>query len=101
MPCSRPPPAGPGGTHSPTYSPAGLWVPPHPLCRILALDLVVRDEDENILDPDRTSIISLFQAHRRAAQTVTQRIQEETVRVAPIPTCHVPTALHTARAPQP
>uniref|UniRef100_A0A8V0XQX0 DOCKER domain-containing protein n=1 Tax=Gallus gallus TaxID=9031 RepID=A0A8V0XQX0_CHICK len=46
--------------------------------KILALDLVVRDEDENILDPDRTSIISLFQAHRRAAQTVTQRIQEET-----------------------
>uniref|UniRef100_A0A8V0XNM6 Dedicator of cytokinesis protein 2 n=1 Tax=Gallus gallus TaxID=9031 RepID=A0A8V0XNM6_CHICK len=53
--------------------------------KILALDLVVRDEDENILDPDRTSIISLFQAHRRAAQTVTQRIQEETVRVAPTP----------------
>ncbi|NWX10556.1 DOCK2 protein, partial [Caloenas nicobarica] len=46
--------------------------------KILALDLVVRDEDENILDPDRTSVISLFQAHRRAAQTVTQRIQEET-----------------------
>uniref|UniRef100_A0A8C9F1Q1 C2 DOCK-type domain-containing protein n=1 Tax=Pavo cristatus TaxID=9049 RepID=A0A8C9F1Q1_PAVCR len=46
--------------------------------KILALDLVVRDEDENILDPDRTSIISLFQAHRRAAQTVTQRMQEET-----------------------
>uniref|UniRef100_A0A8C3LPV5 Dedicator of cytokinesis 2 n=1 Tax=Chrysolophus pictus TaxID=9089 RepID=A0A8C3LPV5_CHRPC len=46
--------------------------------KILALDLVVRDDDENILDPDRTSIISLFQAHRRAAQTVTQRIQEET-----------------------
>ncbi|NWS10864.1 DOCK2 protein, partial [Pachyramphus minor] len=45
--------------------------------KILALDLVVRDEDENILDPDRTSVISLFQAHRRAAQTVTQRIQEE------------------------
>ncbi|KAJ7422885.1 dedicator of cytokinesis protein 2-like protein [Pitangus sulphuratus] len=45
--------------------------------KILALDLVVRDEDENILDPDRTSIISLFQAHRRAAQTLTQRIQEE------------------------
>uniref|UniRef100_A0A8C3DW23 Uncharacterized protein n=1 Tax=Corvus moneduloides TaxID=1196302 RepID=A0A8C3DW23_CORMO len=48
--------------------------------KILALDLVVRDEDENILDPDRTSVISLFQAHRRAAQTLTQRIQEETVR---------------------
>ncbi|XP_029814277.1 dedicator of cytokinesis protein 2 [Manacus vitellinus] len=46
--------------------------------KILALDLVVRDEDENILDPDRTSVISLFQAHRRAAQTLTQRIQEET-----------------------
>ncbi|NXT41679.1 DOCK2 protein, partial [Pelecanoides urinatrix] len=46
--------------------------------KILALDLVVRDEDENILDPDRTSIISLFQAHKKAAQTVTQRIQEET-----------------------
>ncbi|NXW07370.1 DOCK2 protein, partial [Fregetta grallaria] len=45
--------------------------------KILALDLVVRDEDENILDPDRTSIISLFQAHKKAAQTVTQRIQEE------------------------
>lgn len=40
----------------------------------------MRDEDENILDPDRTSVISLFQAHRRAAQTLTQRIQEETVR---------------------
>ena len=67
-------PAGPAGTHSPTYSPAGLW----------------------ILDPDRTSIISLFQAHRRAAQTVTQRIQEETVRVAPTPMCKVSMALHTA-----
>lgn len=55
----------------------------HPgLCRILALDLVVRDEDENILDPDRTSIISLFQAHKKAAQTITQRIQEETVRAS-------------------
>ncbi|NWQ84179.1 DOCK2 protein, partial [Columbina picui] len=45
--------------------------------KILALDLVVRDEDENILDPDNTSVISLFQAHRRAAHTITQRIQEE------------------------
>uniref|UniRef100_A0A8V5FZH6 Uncharacterized protein n=1 Tax=Melopsittacus undulatus TaxID=13146 RepID=A0A8V5FZH6_MELUD len=48
--------------------------------KILALDLVVRDEDENILDPDRTSVISLFQAHQKADQTVTQRIQEEMVR---------------------
>ncbi|NXU55959.1 DOCK2 protein, partial [Turnix velox] len=45
--------------------------------KILALDMVVRDEDENILDPDRTSIISLFQSHKKAAQTITQRIQEE------------------------
>ncbi|NXE84792.1 DOCK2 protein, partial [Cochlearius cochlearius] len=45
--------------------------------KILSLDLVVRDEDENILDPDRTSVISLFQAHKKAAQTVMQRIQEE------------------------
>lgn len=65
--------AGPSGMHRP--------MSPHPIpCRILALDLVVRDEDENILDPDRTSVISLFQAHRKAAQTVTQRIQEEMVR---------------------
>lgn len=40
----------------------------------------MRDEDENILDPDRSSVLSLFQAHRRAAQSLTQRIQEETVR---------------------
>ncbi|XP_035754393.1 dedicator of cytokinesis protein 2-like, partial [Egretta garzetta] len=33
--------------------------------------------DENILDPDRTSVISLFQAHKKAAQTIMQRIQEE------------------------
>ncbi|NWX94248.1 DOCK2 protein, partial [Nothoprocta pentlandii] len=46
--------------------------------KILALDLVVRDENENILDPDRTSVISLFQAHQKAAQTIAQRMQEET-----------------------
>lgn len=67
------------------------------LCRILALDLVVRDEDENILDPDKTSIISLFQAHKKAAQTITQRIQEETVRASagpsmPTPLCREPAA---------
>ncbi|NXA43644.1 DOCK2 protein, partial [Eudromia elegans] len=45
--------------------------------KILALDLVVRDENENILDPDCTSVISLFQAHQKAAQTIAQRIQEE------------------------
>nr|XP_025974743.1 dedicator of cytokinesis protein 2-like [Dromaius novaehollandiae] len=47
--------------------------------KILALDLVVRDENENILDPDRTSVISLFQAHKKATQTLTQRIHEETL----------------------
>uniref|UniRef100_A0A8C0ULU4 Dedicator of cytokinesis protein 2-like n=1 Tax=Cyanistes caeruleus TaxID=156563 RepID=A0A8C0ULU4_CYACU len=60
--------------------------------KILALDLVVRDEDENILDPDRTSVISLFQAHRRAAQTLTQRIQEETVRPLQAPGPRVPSS---------
>ena len=60
------------------------------LRRILALDLVVRDEDENILDPDRTSVISLFQAHKKAAQTITQRIQEETVRASASPSTLTP-----------
>ncbi|NXG39693.1 DOCK2 protein, partial [Dromaius novaehollandiae] len=61
--------------------PGTTWVLLHPLPvlrRILALDLVVRDENENILDPDRTSVISLFQAHKKATQTLTQRIHEET-----------------------
>nr|XP_009669679.1 PREDICTED: dedicator of cytokinesis protein 1-like [Struthio camelus australis] len=59
-----------GGGASPS-----LWGQKTP--RILALDLVVRDENENILDPDRTSVISLFQAHKKATQTIMQRIQEE------------------------
>ncbi|NXN93780.1 DOCK2 protein, partial [Rhinopomastus cyanomelas] len=46
--------------------------------KILALDLVVRDEDANILDPSRTSVLSLFHAHQRAAETLAQRLQEET-----------------------
>lgn len=59
---------------------------PHPvLCSILALDLVVRDEDENILDPAKTSVISLFRAHQKAAHTITQGIQEETVRAGATP----------------
>ncbi|XP_059577139.1 dedicator of cytokinesis protein 2 [Alligator mississippiensis] len=44
--------------------------------KILELDLVVRDKDENILDPYRTSIISLFQAHKRATSLISERIQE-------------------------
>ncbi|XP_010221630.1 PREDICTED: dedicator of cytokinesis protein 2-like, partial [Tinamus guttatus] len=39
--------------------------------------------NENILDPDRTSVISLFQAHQKAAQTIAQRIQEETPPTVP------------------
>lgn len=88
-PCLQPPPCAHG-----SWQDAQPRVPPgagshltHPgLRRILALDLVVRDEDENILDPDRTSVISLFQAHKKAAQTITQRIQEETVRASAGPT---------------
>ncbi|XP_069061938.1 dedicator of cytokinesis protein 2-like [Pleurodeles waltl] len=45
--------------------------------KILELDLVVRDENGNILDPDRTSIIHLFQAHKKATQLITDRIREE------------------------
>ncbi|XP_077114499.1 dedicator of cytokinesis protein 1 [Ranitomeya variabilis] len=45
--------------------------------RILDLDLVVRDEDGNILDPEQTSTINLFQAHEIASKQVEERIQEE------------------------
>lgn len=81
--------------HTDPCAPSPASLRPGP-CRILALDLVVRDEDENILDPDRTSVISLFQAHTRAAQTLTQRIQEETVR-ALHPEPDVPCARGCAR----
>nr|XP_033811011.1 dedicator of cytokinesis protein 2-like [Geotrypetes seraphini] len=46
--------------------------------KMLELDLVVRDENGNILDPDRTSVISLFQAHKQATHQITERIREET-----------------------
>ncbi|XP_059555133.1 dedicator of cytokinesis protein 2 isoform X4 [Myotis daubentonii] len=45
--------------------------------RILELDLIVRDEDGNILDPDNTSVISLFHAHQEATEKITERIKEE------------------------
>uniref|UniRef100_A0A8C0VDF8 Dedicator of cytokinesis 1 n=1 Tax=Cyanistes caeruleus TaxID=156563 RepID=A0A8C0VDF8_CYACU len=45
--------------------------------RILDLDLVVRDEDGNILDPELTSTISLFRAHEIASKQVEERLQEE------------------------
>ncbi|XP_078509500.1 dedicator of cytokinesis protein 2 isoform X2 [Lissotriton helveticus] len=45
--------------------------------KILELDLIVRDEDGNILDPDTTSVISLFHAHEEATNKITERIKEE------------------------
>ncbi|XP_034261929.1 dedicator of cytokinesis protein 2 isoform X2 [Pantherophis guttatus] len=52
--------------------------------KILELDLIVRDEDGNILDPDKTSVISLFHAHTEATKKVTERIKEETSKDEPI-----------------
>ncbi|XP_048459890.1 dedicator of cytokinesis protein 2-like [Rhincodon typus] len=45
--------------------------------RILELDLVVRDENGNIMDPDETSVISLFHAHEEATKQISERIKEE------------------------
>ncbi|KAM9743108.1 dedicator of cytokinesis protein 5 isoform 1-T1 [Menidia menidia] len=45
--------------------------------RILGLDLVVRDEAGNMLDPVQTSTVSLFRAHETASRSVDDRIQEE------------------------
>uniref|UniRef100_UPI00398F705B dedicator of cytokinesis protein 2-like isoform X1 n=1 Tax=Pristiophorus japonicus TaxID=55135 RepID=UPI00398F705B len=45
--------------------------------RILELDLVVRDENGNIMDPDKTSVISLFHAHEEATKQISERIKEE------------------------
>uniref|UniRef100_A0A4W6F540 Dedicator of cytokinesis 5 n=1 Tax=Lates calcarifer TaxID=8187 RepID=A0A4W6F540_LATCA len=49
--------------------------------RILGLDLVVRDEAGNTLDPDQTSTVSLFRAHETASRSVDDRIQEEKTRL--------------------
>lgn len=43
------------------------------------MDLVVRDEVGNILDPEQTSTISLFRAHEIASKQVEERLQEEKV----------------------
>lgn len=48
--------------------------------RILELDQVVRDDDGNILDPERASVISLFRAHEEATAKINERIKEEQVR---------------------
>uniref|UniRef100_A0A8C6KFV9 Dedicator of cytokinesis 2 n=1 Tax=Nothobranchius furzeri TaxID=105023 RepID=A0A8C6KFV9_NOTFU len=45
--------------------------------KILELDLVVRDEDGNILEPEKTSVISLFRAHEEATAKINERIKEE------------------------
>lgn len=47
--------------------------------RVLDLDLVVRDVDGNILDPDLTSTVNLFRAHEAASRQIEERIQEEKV----------------------
>ncbi|CAL8307176.1 unnamed protein product, partial [Boreogadus saida] len=45
--------------------------------KYLDLDLVVRDKDGNILDPETTSTVSLFRAHEAASKQIEDRIQEE------------------------
>ena len=47
---------------------------------MLGLDLVVRDDNGNILDPDETSTIALFKAHEMASKRIEEKIQEEKVR---------------------
>uniref|UniRef100_A0A8C0YFW9 Dedicator of cytokinesis 2 n=1 Tax=Cyprinus carpio carpio TaxID=630221 RepID=A0A8C0YFW9_CYPCA len=47
--------------------------------KILELDVVVRDTDGNILDPEHASVISLFRAHEDATAKITERIKEEQV----------------------
>uniref|UniRef100_A0AAX7UGF0 Dedicator of cytokinesis 5 n=1 Tax=Astatotilapia calliptera TaxID=8154 RepID=A0AAX7UGF0_ASTCA len=60
--------------------------------RILGLDLVVRDEAGNMLNPDRTSTVSLFRAHETASRSVDDRIQEEKAQFRFVDTI---TGLHT------
>ncbi|XP_035997911.1 dedicator of cytokinesis protein 1 isoform X4 [Fundulus heteroclitus] len=45
--------------------------------KYLGLDLVVRDKDGNILDPELTSTVSLFRAHEAASKQIEDRIKEE------------------------
>lgn len=46
---------------------------------MLGLDLVVRDDNGNILEPDETSTIALFKAHEMASKRIEEKIQEEKV----------------------
>uniref|UniRef100_A0A4W5RJS7 Dedicator of cytokinesis 5 n=1 Tax=Hucho hucho TaxID=62062 RepID=A0A4W5RJS7_9TELE len=52
--------------------------------RILGLDLVVRDDAGNTLDPDCTSTVSLFRAFETASRSIDDRIQEEKCHCAPL-----------------
>ncbi|MGH0170774.1 UNVERIFIED_CONTAM: hypothetical protein FKN15_061073 [Acipenser sinensis] len=45
--------------------------------RILGLDLVVRDDSGNALDPESSSTVSLFRAHETASHGIDEYIQEE------------------------
>ncbi|KAL0974067.1 hypothetical protein UPYG_G00214930 [Umbra pygmaea] len=45
--------------------------------KILELDLVVRDVDGNMLDPENASVINLFRAHQDATAKINERIKEE------------------------
>lgn len=47
--------------------------------RILGLDLVVRDDSGNALDPESSSTVSLFRAHETASRGIDEYIQEEKV----------------------
>uniref|UniRef100_A0A3Q3W6H4 Uncharacterized protein n=1 Tax=Mola mola TaxID=94237 RepID=A0A3Q3W6H4_MOLML len=51
--------------------------------KILELDQVVRDENGNILDPERASVISLFRAHEEATAKISERIKEELSNIQP------------------
>lgn len=50
---------------------------------------MVRDEDGNILDPERASVISLFRAHEEATIKINERIKEEQVSCSLINTSFV------------
>ncbi|XP_059499832.1 dedicator of cytokinesis protein 5-like isoform X3 [Stegostoma tigrinum] len=63
--------------------------------RILGLDLVVRDEQGNILDPDLTSTIALFKAHESISRGIDERIQEEKSRTHSMEVCHQSIFCHT------
>lgn len=60
---------------------------------MLGLDLVVRDDNGNILDPDETSTIALFKAHEMASKRIEEKIQEEKV-PCPGPTAKGPQMCH-------